>query len=71
MKFTFSGEPVQQSTKCSSKRDAATVESAYRHELPLGRIGEVKKRCAGLPGCGRRLLEMVENQTRFKAEFFP
>ncbi len=39
MKFTFDGELVQQSTKCSNKRDAATIEAAFRHELALGRIG--------------------------------
>jgi len=39
MKFTFDGELVQQSTKCSNKRDALTIEAAFRHELALGRIG--------------------------------
>lgn len=39
MKFFFDGELVQQSTKCSNKRDAATVESAYRTQLALGKIG--------------------------------
>lgn len=48
MKFTFGGELVQQSTKCSSKRDAVTVEAAYRHELALGRIGVKLKRNAPL-----------------------
>jgi integrase len=39
MKFTFDGELIQQSTKCSTKRDALQVEAAFRHELALGRIG--------------------------------
>ncbi len=39
MKFTFGGEPFQQSTKCSNKRDAMQIEAAFRHELALGRIG--------------------------------
>jgi spore germination protein GerM len=39
MKFFFDGEFVQQSTKCSNKRDALQVEAAFRHELALGRIG--------------------------------
>jgi integrase len=39
MKFTFDGELVQQSTKCKKKRDAETVESAYRTQLALGKIG--------------------------------
>jgi integrase len=39
MKFHFDGEPVQKSTKCSDKRSAATVESAYRTQLALGKIG--------------------------------
>jgi hypothetical protein len=44
MKFTFHGELVQQSTKCKNKRDAETVESAYRTQLALGRIGIELKR---------------------------
>ena len=44
MKFHFDGELVQASTKCSNKRDAGTVESAYRTQLALGKIGiEPKK----------------------------
>lgn len=39
MKFYFDGELIQQSTKCSNKRDAQTVESAYRTQLALGKIG--------------------------------
>jgi integrase len=39
MKFYFDGQLVQQSTKCSNKRDALTVESAYRTQLALGKIG--------------------------------
>lgn len=39
MKFTFDGELVQQSTKVANKRDAGTVESAYRTQLALGKIG--------------------------------
>ncbi len=42
IKFTFDGELVQQSTKVANKRDALTIESAYRHELALGRIGAPK-----------------------------
>jgi integrase len=43
-KFTFDGELIQQSTKCKNKRDAETVESAFRTQLALGRIGiEPKK----------------------------
>jgi integrase len=39
MKFTFDGQLVQQSTRCSNKRNALQVEAAFRHELALGRIG--------------------------------
>lgn len=39
MRFQFDGELVQQSTKCKNKRDAETVESAYRTQLALGKIG--------------------------------
>jgi len=39
MKFYFSGVLVQKSTKCTNRRDALTIEAAFRHELALGRIG--------------------------------
>ncbi|CAN5411170.1 site-specific integrase [soil metagenome] len=39
MKFYFDGELVQQSTKCSNKKDATTVENAFRTQLALGKIG--------------------------------
>ena len=39
MKFYFDGQLIQHSTKCSNKRDAATVESAHRTQLALGKIG--------------------------------
>ncbi len=39
MKFYFDGELVQQSTKVANKRDAGTIESAYRTQLALGKIG--------------------------------
>ncbi len=39
MKFTFDGQLIQQSTKVANKRDAGTIEAAFRHELALGRIG--------------------------------
>jgi len=44
MKFTFDGQLIQQSTQVANKRDALTVESAYRTQLALGKIGiEPKK----------------------------
>ena len=44
MKFHFEGELVQQSTKCSNKRDAQTFESGYRTALAMGKVGiEPKK----------------------------
>jgi integrase len=46
MKFTFDGEFVQQSTKVANKRDALTIEAAFRHELALGRIGIKPKKDA-------------------------
>lgn len=48
MKFYFDGELIQQSTKCSNKRDAQTVESAYRTELALGKVGIKPKKDAPL-----------------------
>ena len=46
MKFTFDGELVQQSTKCKSKGAAQTVESAYRTQLALGKVGIKPKSAA-------------------------
>ncbi|MGI8555493.1 MAG: hypothetical protein ACR2LT_03950 [Pyrinomonadaceae bacterium] len=46
MKFTFDGQLIQQSTKVTNKRDAATIEAAFRHELALGRIGIKPKKDA-------------------------
>jgi integrase len=39
MKFTFKGKLVQRSTKCTNKRDAEKVESAYRTQLAMGQVG--------------------------------
>jgi hypothetical protein len=36
---TFDGQLIQQSTQVANKRDALTVESAYRTQLALGKIG--------------------------------
>ena len=36
MKFQFDGEIVQQSTKCSNKRDAVTFECMFRTQARLG-----------------------------------
>lgn len=38
-KFTFDGELVQQSSKCTTKADARKVESAHLTQLALGKIG--------------------------------
>jgi integrase len=46
MKFHFDGELIQQSTKVANKRDALTIEAAFRHELALGRIGIKPKKDA-------------------------
>ena len=46
MKFYFDGQLIQQSTKVANKRDALTVEGAFRHELALGRIGIKPKKDA-------------------------
>jgi integrase len=39
MKFTFDGQIVRQSCQVANKRDAATIESAYRTQLALGKVG--------------------------------
>jgi len=58
MKFVFDGSLVQQSTKCSNKRDALQVEAAYRHELALGRIGiKLKKDAPTFADAAREFLE--------------
>jgi site-specific recombinase XerD len=44
MKFAFCGQIIQRSTKVTNKRDAATIESAYRTQLALGKIGIEPKR---------------------------
>ncbi len=38
-KFYFNGELIQKSSQVTNKRDALTVESAYRTQLALGKIG--------------------------------
>lgn len=43
-KFVFDGELVQRSSKCSNKTDARTVESAFRTQLALGKVGIEPKR---------------------------
>ena len=44
MKFYFDGELIQKSTQVTNKKDAQTVESAYRTQLALGKIGIEPKR---------------------------
>ncbi len=44
MKFYFEGEQVQQSTKCTNRRDALTYESAFRTALAMGKVGIEPKR---------------------------
>jgi integrase len=39
MKFWFDGELIQRTTKCKNRRDAETVESAFRTQLALGKVG--------------------------------
>jgi integrase len=39
MKFTFDGQVIRQSCQVANRRDALTVESAFRTQLALGKIG--------------------------------
>ena len=39
MKFTFDGSVIRQSCQVANRRDALTVESAYRTQLALGKVG--------------------------------
>lgn len=48
MKFTFDGQLRQRSTYVKNKRDAELVESAYRTELALGKVGIEPKKKAPL-----------------------
>lgn len=76
MKFTFDGELVQQSTKVANKRDALTVESAFRHELALGRIGiEPKKKAPTFSKAVEDFLEWLkiehaEQPSSYKRYYF-
>ncbi|HRH40368.1 MAG TPA: tyrosine-type recombinase/integrase [Pyrinomonadaceae bacterium] len=49
MKFTFDGELIQQSTKVKNKKDAQTIESAFRTQLALGKIGIKPKKKIDIP----------------------
>jgi integrase len=42
MDFRFNGERIQESTKCTNKREAEKVMAARRTELALNRVGIVK-----------------------------
>lgn len=42
-KFYFNGELIQKSSQVTNKRDALTVESAYRTQLALGKIGILRQ----------------------------
>jgi integrase len=39
MKFTFDGQVIRQSCQVANRRDALMVESAYRTQLALGKVG--------------------------------
>jgi integrase len=58
MKFTFDGRLVQRSTQIANKRDAGIVESAYRTQLALGKIGiEPKKNAPTFINAAREFSE--------------
>ncbi len=46
MKFTFDGQVIRQSCQVANRRDALTVESAYRTQLALGKVGIAAKKRA-------------------------
>jgi hypothetical protein len=67
MKFHFDGQLIQQSTQVSNKRDALTVESAYRTQLALGKIGiEPKKNAPTFEKAAEDFLLWA----KVKSEFF-
>jgi integrase len=39
MKFTFDGQVIRQSCQVANRRDALTIESAFRTQLALGKVG--------------------------------
>lgn len=58
MKFHFDGELVQQSTKCKNKGDAQTVESAFRTQLALGKVGiKPKKEAPTFKDASKKFLD--------------
>lgn len=56
-KFTFDGELVQQSSKCTNKADARTVRDAHRTQLALGKIGIKPKKDA--PAFGKAVNDFL------------
>lgn len=73
-KFYFGGELIQQSTKCTNKRDAATVESAFRTQLALGKIGiKMKKETPTFAEAAKNFLEWARvsyQPSTFRRETF-
>ena len=68
-KFYFDGELVQQSSKCTNKKDATTVESAYRTQLALGKVGiKAKKKVPTIKQACDGFLQMVKVEHPNKAE---
>ncbi len=46
MKFTFDGKVIRQSCQVANRRDAQTIESSYRTQLALGKVGIATKKKA-------------------------
>lgn len=71
MKFHFDGELVQKSTQVANKRDAATIESAYRTQLALGKIGiEPKQKAPQFSKAADDFLCRIKSGTNTKASSY-
>ena len=67
MSFQYKHQHVQKSTKCQNKRDAETVERAYRTQLAKGEVGIIAKPVApDFSGAVDGFLEWARTEHRAK-----
>jgi hypothetical protein len=67
MSFNFNSKHIQRSTQCKNKRDAETVERAYRTQLAKGEVGlEAKLKAPQFAEAISEFLTYVEGEHRSK-----
>ncbi len=67
MSFNLNSKHIQKSTQCKNKRDAETVERAYRTQLAKGEVGlEVKTKAPQFVEAMGDFLAYVESEHRSK-----